>query len=62
MRKFTDQDKITELEREIWMRRKVYPDQVRKGAMSGKEAWRRVELLEEILAEYRDRVQPRLAI
>lgn len=47
--------KVKELLRELAMRRNVYPDMVARGALAGKEADWRIEVMEAILADYRQR-------
>ena len=54
---FSDQEKISELTREVAMRRTVYPGQVAQGKLTPHAAQRRIEILQEIIAEYRARVQ-----
>jgi hypothetical protein len=56
----TDTDKLTELEREIAMRRYVYPGQVRLGLLNEATAARRIAILEAIADDYRARVSPSL--
>lgn len=52
-------EKRAELERELRMRRQVYPRWVRDGRMSKELADRRIAVLESILADYPP-AQPRM--
>jgi hypothetical protein len=56
-REFTDQEKLRCLEREIEMRRKVYPNRIRQGLMSPSHAEHEIACMEAIAAEYRARIQ-----
>ncbi len=46
-------DKITELERELNMRRNLYPKWVQQGKLQQHEAHRQIIILEAILDDYR---------
>ena len=46
-------DKITELERELQVRRRVYPRWIQTGKINREQAHRRIITLEAILADYR---------
>lgn len=48
-------DKIAELERELQVRRRVYPRWIQTGKLSRELAHRRIITLEAILADYRHR-------
>jgi len=64
---FDDAMKIAALERELRLRRIVYPGQVQRGSMSKQEADREIAIFEAILRDYRrdlfdehsDRPKPR---
>lgn len=58
MRTITDTDKLAELEREIVMRRQVYPHLIQTGRLELAEANRRAEVMEAIASDYRLRIQP----
>jgi hypothetical protein len=45
---------IAEVEREIRMRHKVYPGQVRQGRMTPREAEKKIDVMEAVLATLRD--------
>jgi hypothetical protein len=52
---FTDRDKWQAAERELNMRRRVYPNWVASGRMSQQEAERQIALMNEIADDYRVR-------
>jgi hypothetical protein len=52
---FTDREKRQAAERELNMRRRVYPSWVDRGRMSKHEAERQIALMEDIAADYRAR-------
>ena len=52
---YTTQDKIQCLKRELRMRRRVYPRQVRRGKMSQQQAEREQQLVEAMIADYEAR-------
>jgi hypothetical protein len=62
MSDFSDQEKLACIEREIQVRRKVYPGRVKKGLMPLRMALREHALMEAIARDYRIRVQPDLAL
>lgn len=47
--RFGVRDLIEEAQREVFMRRRVYPNQVRAGRMSQEDADRRIDLMEAIV-------------
>jgi hypothetical protein len=49
---FTYDDKRACIERELKMRRRVYPRWVEKGTMSQAQAYREIATMEAILADY----------
>ena len=53
---FSDDEKLRCLEREIALRRKVYPGLISKGNMASKTAFRKIALMEAIAADYRAKV------
>jgi hypothetical protein len=55
---FDDASKLGCIEREIAMRRRVYPNRVRKGLMSPSMMTREIAIMEEIASDYRARLQP----
>jgi hypothetical protein len=59
---FSDEDKLACLQRELTMRRRLYPHRVRNGLMAQPEADREIALIEAIMADYRAKVQPELAL
>jgi len=48
----THKDKINELKRELALRRALFPRWVKDGRLDQEEANRRIEILEEIFADY----------
>lgn len=56
----TDLDKLACIERELKMRRRVYPNQIRLGRLSPTVAAHEITLMEAIRDDYRAQVQPRL--
>jgi hypothetical protein len=62
MRIYNDASKLACVEREIGMRRKVYPNRVRQGLMSWQDASREIACMEAIAADYRNRLQPMLDV
>jgi hypothetical protein len=58
----TDADKLACAEREIAMRRHVYPNRVRQGLMRPTSADREIATMEAIAADYRAKVQPTLEL
>jgi hypothetical protein len=50
---FSDDEKLRCLEREIALRRKVYPGLISKGNVASKTAFREIALMEAIAADYR---------
>lgn len=53
MTKFTNKEKADEAEREVKMRKQVYPNQVAIGRYSRETADKRIAIMEEIAQEYR---------
>lgn len=51
--KFTDQDKLAALQREVAMRKRVYPRWVESGRMTKAKAEREIAVMEAIAADYR---------
>lgn len=49
---FNDEEILKELAREISLRRAVYPQQVRTGKLTAKEAERRINILLQLCREY----------
>lgn len=60
MTAFTDADKLACIERELKMRRRVYPNQIRLGRLSLTVAEHEIALMEAIRDDYRAKVQPSL--
>ena len=60
MSEFTDQQKLDCIERELAMRRRVYPRWISRLKMEEAEARRQIAMMEAIAADYRERVQPGL--
>lgn len=56
-RKYSDQTKLAEIEREIKMRRKVYPGLVLGRKMKQDEAAMLIAIMEDIADDYRERVK-----
>lgn len=50
-------DKLHEIEREIAMRKRVYPSMIVKGSLSETSAQRQIAVLLEIAEDYRNRVR-----
>ncbi|HYF48850.1 MAG TPA: hypothetical protein VEJ63_05570 [Planctomycetota bacterium] len=57
--RFTAEEKVAELRREIAMRVAVYPKLIMTGKLRGEDAERRIEILREIAIEY-ERKRPDL--
>lgn len=57
-RSFTDREKLDAVQREIGMRRKVYPGLVRSEKMTEDEKDWQIAIFEAIAKDYRDRIQP----
>lgn len=55
------EDKVAELERELGVRRGVYPRWIQSGKISREHAHRRIITLEAILADYRGKLAEALA-
>jgi hypothetical protein len=53
---FTDREKWQAAERELNMRRRVYPNWVASGRMTQQLAERQIALMEDIAADYRARI------
>lgn len=53
-RTFTTADKRAAIQRELKMRRRVYPKWVRDGRMAAADADREIAVMEAILADYPD--------
>jgi hypothetical protein len=62
MDEFTDADKLACAERELSMRRKVYPGRIRQGLLTRGIADREIALMAAIAAEYRAKLQPKLKL
>jgi len=56
MKDYSDLEKLAEVEREIAMRRKVFPGLVAKGSMSDAQSKRRIAVMEAIAEDYRTSV------
>jgi hypothetical protein len=56
----SDQDKLKCIEREIFLRLRVYPGLIRKGTMTSAGAEREIALMESIRDDYRAKMQPSL--
>jgi len=52
----TDEDKLACVERELALRRQVYPNLIRKGVMTSAIARRQIELIEAIRDDYRVKI------
>jgi len=52
----SDRDKLKCVEREIAMRKLVYPSRVRAGKMSQREADHEIRMMEAIAQDYREKV------
>lgn len=57
---YTDDEKLTCLRRELGMRRALYPNRVSNGLMRPVDAQREIAIIEEIIADYRAKMQPAL--
>jgi len=55
-----DHAKLKELEREIALRRWVYPRLIAKGQLSEQGAARAIEIMRAIADDYRQKIQPSL--
>jgi hypothetical protein len=53
----SDEDKLNEIEREIMIRERFYPDWVRSGKISAARAKRQIDILQEIARDYRQRLK-----
>lgn len=53
---FTDREKLTEIEREIQFRHGVYRKRIKGGTMTVGAASRKIQLMEAIAADYRERL------
>lgn len=62
MARFTLEEKIEELEREIAFRRTVYRRLVRDNKMSALEAADRIAIMETILEDYKRQNEPELGL
>jgi hypothetical protein len=49
---YTAADKLKEVKRELYMRSKVYPDQIAKNALTQKAAKKQIGIMEAIAADY----------
>lgn len=47
--RFSVRELVDEAQREVFMRRRVYPNQVRAGRMSQQDADRRIDIMEAII-------------
>ena len=56
MNEYTDLDKLTEIEREIRMRQKVYPGLIAKNTITQKMAKKQIAIMEAIAEDYRKSV------
>jgi hypothetical protein len=56
----TAKDKLQCAEREVGYRHRVYARLVQRGKMSQLDAWREIALMEAIVADYREAVEPEL--
>ena len=59
-RAFTDKEKLQALQREIGMRRKVYPGRVVAGKMTPEDSDWEIAIMEAIAQEYRKKLHPDL--
>lgn len=57
MSDFTDEEKLAEIDREITMRRRVYPWQVRNGKLSEENARRQIDLMIAIKMDYAKKLE-----
>jgi hypothetical protein len=57
---FDDSTKLLCAEREVKMRRKVYPGRVLKGLMLPSEAKHEIAVMEDIANDYREKLEPSL--
>lgn len=53
----TTQEKIKEIERELKMRKKVFPTWVLQGRVKQDVANKRIEIMEEILKDYQEKAK-----
>lgn len=53
----TTQEKIKEIERELKMRKKVFPTWVLQGRVKQDVADKRIEIMEEILKDYQEKAK-----
>lgn len=53
----TTQEKIKEIQRELNMRKKVFPTWVLQGRIKEDIANKRIKIMEEILADYQDKAK-----
>lgn len=53
----TTQEKIKEIERELKMRKKVFPTWVLQGRIKQEIANKRIEIMEEILKDYQEKAK-----
>jgi hypothetical protein len=58
--RFHDAQKLACLERELGMRCGLYPRRIRQGLMTADKAALEIALIEEIIADYRAKLQPTL--
>lgn len=61
-RTFTDREKLDSLNREIGMRRRVYPARIEKGAMTLQSAEYEIAIMQAIAKEYAARVREELLL
>jgi len=59
-RAFTDKEKLDAVQREIRMRRRVYPRRVQDNLMTADEAEWQIGIFEAIAKDYRDKIQPNM--
>lgn len=50
---YTAEEKLAAVEREVKLRRRVYPNRVQAGKMTNQQAVREIRIMEEIAADYR---------
>lgn len=53
----TTQEKIKEIQRELNMRKKVFPNWVLQGRIKEEVANKRIKIMEEILADYQEKAK-----
>jgi hypothetical protein len=58
--RFSDQEKMAEIQVEISYRIRVFARMVAEGTMTEEDAARRLDIMREISDEYEERIQPRL--